>query len=345
MSRVEFGVFDWIDLPKGGTPSDAYELRMAMLRRADAGAFTRYHLAEHHATPLGLAPSPAVFLAAAARETSRIRLAATTFVIPLYQPLRLVQEWGMLDQLSGGRLEIGIGRGSSPIEAAMYGLTAEEAQERFHRISPAMLEALETGVYRDPERADAPPVELFVRPVQSSIAHWYPTANAASVLRVAEQGHHVLYGFGFASPALEDIAPVSAEFARISAEHGHAAARFGMLRHVFIGETDAEAREIALAAFTDHYDAFSHLWRKTNSERFTEQPDLDELIAQHRFMVGSVETVAEQVAHAVRVSGVSYFAAAFAWGTLSAPQVLRSVDLFDTRVIPEVEAALASAAV
>jgi len=342
MSGLEFGVFDWVDLPKGGTPRDAYELRLAMLRRADAGDFARYHLAEHHATPLGLAPSPAVLLAAAARETSRIRLAATTFVIPLYQPLRLVQEWGMLDQLSGGRLEIGVGRGSSPIEGAMFGLTPEAAQERFHRIAPAMFEALETGVYRDPEAPDAPPVELFVRPMQARIAHWYPTGNAASVLRVAEQGYHVLYGFGFSGPSIEDVAPVGVEFARIATEHGHPGSRFGMLRHVFVGETDAEAREIAGVAFADHYDSFSYLWRKTNAGRFTEQPDLDDLIAQHRFMVGSAETVAAQLAHAVRVSGVNYFAAAFAWGTLSEAQVLRSVDLFDTVVIPGVRAALAT---
>src|SRR4051794_15232236 len=148
--ELEFGLFDWIDAAPGRAVGEVYEDRLALLAEADRDGFTVYHLAEHHGTPLGLAPSPAVYLAAAARETTRIRLAPTTFIVPLYEPLRLVEEIGMLDQLSGGRLEIGVGKGSSPHEAAMFGLTAPQTAERFEELMPAVLEALETGVFRRP---------------------------------------------------------------------------------------------------------------------------------------------------------------------------------------------------
>src|SRR6185295_16653060 len=65
---------------------------------------------------LSATPSPSVFLAAAARETSRIRLGALLYLLPLYHPLRLLQELCMLDHLSGGRLDIGVGRGIAPAE-------------------------------------------------------------------------------------------------------------------------------------------------------------------------------------------------------------------------------------
>ena len=80
---VSFGLFDWIDAAPGSTAADVYEGRLGLLAEADRGGFSVYHLAEHHGTPLGLTPSPALFLAAAARATERIRLAPTTFILPL----------------------------------------------------------------------------------------------------------------------------------------------------------------------------------------------------------------------------------------------------------------------
>ena len=73
MSEVSFGVFDWID--RGTQPlSQLYEDRLQLLAAADEAGFFCYHLAEHHATPLGMAPSPALILTAATQRTRRIRL-------------------------------------------------------------------------------------------------------------------------------------------------------------------------------------------------------------------------------------------------------------------------------
>ena len=69
-----------------------------------------YHLAEHHATPLGMAPSPSVFLAAVAQRTTRLRFGPLVYTLNLYHPLRLIDEICMLDQMSGGRLELGVGQ-------------------------------------------------------------------------------------------------------------------------------------------------------------------------------------------------------------------------------------------
>ena len=70
---MQFGIFDYID-DRGEVLQKTYEDRLALLQAAEAAGFYGYHLTEHHATPLSMTPSPSIFLAAAARETRRIRL-------------------------------------------------------------------------------------------------------------------------------------------------------------------------------------------------------------------------------------------------------------------------------
>src|SRR4051794_6269144 len=100
---VQFGLFDWLD-ESGRDQGQTYAERLRLLELADELGFAGYHLAEHHATELSTVPSPNLFLAAVAERTSRLRLGPLSYVIPLYEPLRLLEEICMLDQLSGGRL-------------------------------------------------------------------------------------------------------------------------------------------------------------------------------------------------------------------------------------------------
>src|SRR6476620_2719977 len=99
---MKFGIFDYIDA-RGETLHKTYDDRLALLRAAEAAGFYGYHLTEHHATPLSMTPSPGVFLAAAARETQRIRLGTLLYLLPLYHPLRLFEELCMHDHLSHAR--------------------------------------------------------------------------------------------------------------------------------------------------------------------------------------------------------------------------------------------------
>src|ERR1700752_3511195 len=112
---MHFGVFDHLD--RDGSPLAAfYEDRLKLIELYDQLGFYAYHLAEHHATPLGMATSPMIFLSAIAQRTRQLRFGPLVLALPLYHPLRVAEEICMLDQLSNGRLEMGFGRGSSPIE-------------------------------------------------------------------------------------------------------------------------------------------------------------------------------------------------------------------------------------
>src|SRR3978361_1435694 len=116
---MEFGVFDHLD--RGGLPlRDYYEQRLKVIEAFDRAGFYAYHVAEHHFTPLGMAPSPSVFLSAIAQRTTRLRFGTFVYALPLHHPLRVLEEICMLDHLSGGRLDIGFGRGSGPYQKAYY---------------------------------------------------------------------------------------------------------------------------------------------------------------------------------------------------------------------------------
>src|ERR671925_1834979 len=144
MTQVAFGVFDWID--RGRAPlRQLYEERLQLLEVADAAGFFCYHLAEHHATPLGMAPSPALFLTAAAQRTRRIRLGPLVYLLPLYHPLRLIEEVCMLDHLSGGRLDLGVGRGVSPYELAYWNVPFLEAVAMCEEALDVILRGLRGG--------------------------------------------------------------------------------------------------------------------------------------------------------------------------------------------------------
>src|SRR5579885_2175054 len=137
--KTAFGVFDHIER-RGDTLDGLFEGRLKLLEQYDAAGFYGYHVAEHHATPLGMAPSPGLFLAAAAQRTRRIRLGPLVYIVPLYSPLRLIEEICMLDHLSGGRLELGLARGVSPFEVRHYGVDPEETRQMFREALAALIQ-------------------------------------------------------------------------------------------------------------------------------------------------------------------------------------------------------------
>ena len=118
---MQFGVFDHLD--DSGLPlAKHFENRLRLIEAYDRAGFFTYHLAEHHNTPLGYAPSPSVFLAAVAQRTKHLKFGPMVYLLPLYHPLRLIDEVCMLDQMSEGRFLYGVGRGISPIEVGFYGV-------------------------------------------------------------------------------------------------------------------------------------------------------------------------------------------------------------------------------
>src|SRR5262252_6722014 len=127
---MKFGIFDHMDRA-GSDLGRQFDERLRLIALYEQAGFHAYHLAEHHATPLGLAPSPSVFLAAVAQRTRRLRFGPLVFTLSLHHPLRIAEEICMLDQMSAGRFELGVGRGVSPHEVAYWGVDPAKAQAMY----------------------------------------------------------------------------------------------------------------------------------------------------------------------------------------------------------------------
>src|SRR5687767_4281694 len=140
--KLQFGIFDWVEASSALAPHAIYEHKLELASAADRAGFHGFFIAEHHGTPLSIDGSPSVLLSAIFQRTRRLRAGALTFCLPWYHPYRLYSEVCVLDQMSHGRLELGVGRGVSPIESRIFGLeNVEQSRERYRATLDALFEA------------------------------------------------------------------------------------------------------------------------------------------------------------------------------------------------------------
>jgi alkanesulfonate monooxygenase SsuD/methylene tetrahydromethanopterin reductase-like flavin-dependent oxidoreductase (luciferase family) len=336
---IAFGLFDWIDW-RDVPLAQLFEERLQLLEAADAAGFTGYHLAEHHATPLGMAPSPSVFLAAAAQRTRRIRLGPLVFLLPLYSPLRLIGEICMLDHLSGGRLEVGVGRGVSPYEVGYHGLDPASTRPVFQEALEVIVKGLTSArlTHRGEHyRYDDVPMELA--PLQRPYPPlWYATSNLESVEWAAKRGLH-LVGLGPAAAFRAFVERHGASWRTGKDEPGRLnplveVPRVGITRQVIIADTDSEAEALARAVHPRWAASFGKLWVEHADTTYAHRLDLEAALRDETILAGSPARVRDQIARLIAVTGVNYVTCAFAWGDLSPGQSLRSLRLFAEHVMP-----------
>jgi alkanesulfonate monooxygenase SsuD/methylene tetrahydromethanopterin reductase-like flavin-dependent oxidoreductase (luciferase family) len=340
---VTFGLFDWVDADGARDAGQLYTERLDLLADAESAGFDIYHLAEHHGTPLGLAPSPSVFLAAAAVRTTRIRLCPLVYVLPLYHPTRLAEEIAMLDQLSGGRLEIGVGKGGNPHELLCYGIEPGDAQRRYDEVFDSLMRSLEHGTIGGTGGAGGGG-QMPIRTRQSPRPPvWYPTSNPESVPGLGTRGINTILGFSFRSPTIEVTRLRRDEyFAGVAAAPpgtamggaGMPTPRFGIMRNIYVGESDAAARERVVEAMDVFYAQFTALWRRHGDDRYLQPQDFARAIDEGRVVAGSADTVRARLAEMIQASGCNHFAGAFAFGSLSYAEARSSLERFGTDVAP-----------
>ena len=235
---VEFGVFDHLD--RNDLPlHDYYEQRLQVIEAFDRCGFYAYHVAEHHFTPLGMAPSPSVFLSAIAQRTKRLRFGTFVYALPLHHPLRVLEEICMLDHMSGGRLEIGFGRGSVPYEIAFYGENAEERQQIYAERLELILKAFTVSRLTWKGRYDQfENVPMELAPLQKPHPPlWYGAHSPDSAERAARRGLNIVTN-DMPDKARATIARYR-EIWRASQDPA-APPKMGMVRFIVVADTDSQ---------------------------------------------------------------------------------------------------------
>jgi alkanesulfonate monooxygenase SsuD/methylene tetrahydromethanopterin reductase-like flavin-dependent oxidoreductase (luciferase family) len=332
---LQFGVFDHLD-DNGTSLTELFESRLKLIEQYDRAGFRSYHIAEHHSTPLGMAPSPSVFLAAVAQRTKRLRFGPLLYVTPMYHPLRLAEEIVMLDHMSDGRFELGLGRGASPIEIAAYGVDPAQAPAMNREAIEVILKAFadeilnHEGTYYTYKN-----VRIAAHPLQKPHPPlWFAPAEPARAADAAKLKAHMVSLIPNAGvKALTD-----AYRAAWQAQGGGAdMPLMGVFRHIVVADSDAKATEIARAAYAKwrHYMAFLWEWAGIPFPIAMIYPDgFDALQAGGMAVAGKPETVRKYIAATAEQTGVTYFVCDMAFGSMPYADAARSVDLFAREVMP-----------
>jgi alkanesulfonate monooxygenase SsuD/methylene tetrahydromethanopterin reductase-like flavin-dependent oxidoreductase (luciferase family) len=324
-------------LDASGAPlAQFYEDRLLLAEAYDRIGIHALHVAEHHATPLGMSPSPSVFLASVAQRTKRLRFGPLVYTLALYHPLRLADEICMLDQLSGGRFELGVGRGVSPLEIGYFGFDPAKSQAMYLEAYQVILKAMrERTLTFKGEYYSFESVPFHLEPLQRPHPPiWYGLSNPESAEFAADNRFNVV-----SNAAPKAVRVITDRYREAWAQKNNDPAMIpfiGMARHVVIADTDREAMELARRAYARWFESFIFLWRlRGATPPFTTYvEDFDEVLKNGQAIVGSPDTVREMIASQASDAGLNYFLLRFAFGDLTLEASMRSVELFASRVRP-----------
>ena len=332
---MKVGVFDHMD--RSGLPlTQQYEERLRLTEAYDQAGVHAYHLAEHHSTPLGMAPSPNLFLAAVAQRTTKLRFGPLVYPLVLYHPLRLAEEICMLDHMSGGRLEFGVGKGASPHELEIFGAEPTEWAPKAHIEALEILKQALSGETVEHQGEifsfKGAPVEL--RPLQRPHPPmWYGASRAEGAAFAARSGFNIV-----ANAPVDRAAPIFESYRAAWADAGNSEADtplLGMNRFVVIADTDSAAMQAASRAYRRWNHNFWKLWDDRGPRPYAYYPDsFEEAEAAGFGVAGSAAKVLDVLASQLAGSGANYLVCRFAFGDLSLSETMRSVELFTRDVAP-----------
>jgi alkanesulfonate monooxygenase SsuD/methylene tetrahydromethanopterin reductase-like flavin-dependent oxidoreductase (luciferase family) len=331
---MKFGVFDHLD-SSGAPLASFYEDRLRLAQAYERAGIHAYHIAEHHHTPLGLSPSPSVFLAALAQRTTHLRFGPVVYTLPLYHPLRLVDEICMLDQMSGGRLELGIGRGVSPMEFGLFGFDIAQSQPMYFEAYQVLMQALTSkSVTFEGKYYRFRNVPILLEPLQKPHPPlWYGLSKIEAVEWAAANAINVVSNQPAASVRVATDR-YRAEWTRL----GKDPARLpflGFTRHVVIAPSEREALAIARRGYARWYASFIKLWREAGDEPpwLPYPEDFDEILKRGQLVAGTPATVRTALEAQIAEAGINYPLMRFAFGDLTLEESLRSVELFAREVM------------
>jgi alkanesulfonate monooxygenase SsuD/methylene tetrahydromethanopterin reductase-like flavin-dependent oxidoreductase (luciferase family) len=342
---MKVGLFDHVE--HGERPLvTLFDERLRFAEAADAAGIYCLHVAEHHATPLNMVPVPGVYLAAVARATKRMRLGPLVYLLPLYSPLRLIEEICMLDHLSHGRLDVGVGRSVSPYELKFHKVEHDQSREIFIDAFKCISAGLTTdSLSYEGEHFVYENVPIELRPLQQPHPpFWYGSSNEIGSTWAGEHGLH----FVTLGPPNVAKANIDAFKTALKKRGGpvqpksefSGGAVIGLQRHIFVADTDAEARRFGKPAMDRHLAHLNWLRVKHGETGLTSRlnvprgADFEACIADGTVIAGSPQTVLAELERQAKELGINYLLTYLFLGNMSLAEALRSLDLFSGEVMP-----------
>ncbi|MCT4610352.1 MAG: LLM class flavin-dependent oxidoreductase [Pelagimonas sp.] len=344
---MEFSLFNLMTKPvDGSTHADVFTQMRNMTRMVDDAGFDVAWFAEHHLSNYCISPSPLMTASHMAGMTKRIKLGPAVVVMPFYEPLRLVEDICLTDQLTDGRLVLGLGTGYQPREFKKFGFAIDDRLMRGLEI----WDCIEQGVYNgvidyEGDHIQIRDAALSIAPVQDRI-RTFAVGNAPEMRqKMMDYGAEPL-----TTPAIGPNTIVGTArrlYKETRAENGLSGDDFpfAVQRYVYIAKDKEDARAAAEQVLI-HVRMANNMRRPEplmqgadlNIVPFDGEPDLD--LVMHRAIIGDVEEVTRRIVAEAREFGITHLSVFMQIASIPFANTLRSLELFCDQVMPAVNAAL-----
>ncbi|MCT8271380.1 LLM class flavin-dependent oxidoreductase [Xanthomonas translucens] len=296
--------------------SDEYAWRSETWTQAESQGFHGIFFSEHHFSGARACPAPGLLAASVAARTRRLRIGVLGWVLPMWHPWRLLEEIGVLDQLSQGRLEIGVARGSNPREAVAVGIGEDDIAPMYCEALDIIEQALHSpGLSHRGRYWSFDNLLIVPRPLQQPAPPiWATVRSPDAAAEAARRGHKVCTGF-----------LPTAQIVQLFDAYRQAAERAGR----------AESREqLAIRRCIFVADSRAHALAHAKAAQAQMPSILDEDIIS-----GSPDDVGEQIRAQLHATGAGNIVGFFAGHRQDRDAVQTSYRLFGEQVIPALNAA------
>jgi len=338
---MDIGTFLLMQSLSARPSEEMYARAIEQAQAAESLGFRNVWLGEHHFSTYGYLSRPLQLASYLAAKTTRLRVGTAVIVVPLHHPLLIAEEVAMLDVLSNGRADIGLGRGYQRYEFERFGQQLDADGQRWNESLDILLKAFEGEPFSyDGKLFKIPETSIFPKPVQKPRPPiWVTGQSPYAIEAAARRGLNVLTG-GFGLP-VERLAEFGKFFSKAVDEVKPATRPLvGVQRAVYVTKDAADARDAAEHALWNMRVTLS---LRNNYERVENgraisvpgktEPTIDELLERH-LIIGTPETCVRQIRRVQELVGISHFNCSFWFGDLDQSRVLKSMELFSREVMP-----------
>lgn len=338
---MDFGTFLLLQSPSAKSNKEIFGRGIEIAQHADKLGFESIWCAEHHFSTYGYLSRPLQYATHLASVTERIRVGSAVVVLPLHHPLIVAEEIGTADVLSGGRLDVGFGRGYQPYEFERLGLDLKDSRERFDEAVDILLKAFEGEPFSyDGKHYSFGETSVFPTPIQEPRPPiWVVGQSQESIAATVKRGFNIVSG-GFGVP-LERLRAFRKGYDEMDIDPAvKAKIRVSTQRPVYVTNDESELPEIVEQARWNMRVTLSLRQGLERVEKgraiavpFDEEPSTQELLDQY-FVMGTPKQCIAKIEAIREAMGIDHFNASCWFGDLAQNKVLRSMELFAKEVMP-----------
>jgi alkanesulfonate monooxygenase SsuD/methylene tetrahydromethanopterin reductase-like flavin-dependent oxidoreductase (luciferase family) len=343
---MDFGVFNLLQhRDRSRSPHEILAEALEHTRLAEELGFSRVWFAEHHFSNYSLCPSPLLLCNQAAAMTEKIRVGCAVLILPLHAPARVIAEIALVDAMSGGRLDVGVGSGYQNYEFERLGADLTQNKVMFSE----MLDMIEMGLREpnfsyDGEFYKQPKTAINMRPVQSPRPPiWVAGKDPNSQRRCARDGYIPFISGGIGGAEALKLQRDQVEQCYIDEGKDPATIPLGVLRFACISDDQSIIDRYVDGARFQKRLAGS---LRTRSETMVDDYMVDEVPGENEesieqitknLLVGNAEDVAERICQEIELYRPRHMNIYFAVGDVPHSAVMNSMEQFATKVVPMIE--------